>query len=121
MLTEFPVWLRIEHFVNILFVTLFIRSGVEILGTFPKLHRSIHTPIGKQWAQFSIKQKRKRKYFPVSGEYENYSPIVSLPGYGALGQGRYWHFISVMGWMLLLVIYWGLLLVTGQWLSLIHI
>lgn len=115
MLTEFPVWLRIEHFVNILFVTLFIRSGVEILGTFPKLHRSIHTPIGKQWAQFSIKQKRKRKYFPVSGEYENYSPIVSLPGYGALGQGRYWHFISVMGWLLLLVIYWVLLVVTGQW------
>ncbi len=115
MLTEFPVWLRVEHFVNILFVTLFIRSGIEILGTFPKLHRSIHTPLGKQWAQFTIKQKRKRKYFPVAGEYDNYSPIISLPGYGALGQGRYWHFISVMGWLLLLVIYWALLLGTGQW------
>ena len=115
MLTEFPVWLRIEHFVNILFVTLFIRSGIEILGTFPKLHRSIHTPLGKQWAQFTIKEKRKNKYFPVSGEYDNYSPIVSLPGHGALGQGRYWRFISVMGWMLMLAIYWTLLLVTGQW------
>lgn len=115
MLTDFPVWLRIEHFVNILFVTLFIRSGIEILGTFPKLHRSIHTPLGKQWAQFTVKQKRKHKYFPVSGEYDNYSPLISLPGYGALGQGRYWHFISVMGWIMLLVVYWGLLLVTGQW------
>ncbi|MGV3208402.1 molybdopterin-dependent oxidoreductase [Corynebacterium sp. 11266D000AW] len=115
MLEEFPVWLRVEHFVNILFVTLFIRSGIEILGTFPKLHRSVHTPLGGQWAQFSIKQKRKRKYFPVSGEYDDYSPVISLPGHGALGQGRYWHFISVMGWVLLMVIYWGLLLGTGQW------
>ncbi|WJY89160.1 hypothetical protein [Corynebacterium confusum] len=89
MLEEFPVWLRVEHFVNILFVTLFIRSGIEILGTFPKLHRSVHTPLGGQWAQFSIKQKRKRKYFPVSGEYDDYSPVISLPGHGALGQGRY--------------------------------
>ncbi|WIM72600.1 hypothetical protein QP028_01095 [Corynebacterium suedekumii] len=36
MLTDFPVWLRIEHFVNILFITLFIRSGIEILGTLPQ-------------------------------------------------------------------------------------
>ncbi|WKD59297.1 molybdopterin-dependent oxidoreductase [Corynebacterium caspium] len=115
MLAEFPVWLRIEHFVNILFVTLFIRSGIEILGTFPKLHRSIHTPLGRQWAQFTIKEKRKRKYFPVAGEYDDYSPIISLPGRGDLGQGRYWHFISVMGWLVMLAIYWVLLLVTGQW------
>ncbi|WIM69497.1 molybdopterin-dependent oxidoreductase [Corynebacterium suedekumii] len=115
MLTDFPVWLRIEHFVNILFITLFIRSGIEILGTFPKLHRSVHSPLGGQWAQFTIKEKRKRKYFPVSGEYDDYSPIVSLPGHGDLGQGRYWHFISVICWVLLMVAYWILLLVTGQW------
>ncbi|MEJ5997790.1 molybdopterin-dependent oxidoreductase [Corynebacterium sp. H130] len=115
MLTEFPLWLRIEHFVNILFVTLFIRSGIEILGTFPKLHTSIHTPMGGQWAQFTIKQKRKAKYFPVAGEYDDYSPLISLPGHGDLGQGRYWHLISVMCWVSLMVVYWALLLVTGQW------
>ncbi|SES19845.1 molybdopterin-dependent oxidoreductase [Corynebacterium cystitidis] len=115
MITDFPVWLRIEHFVNILFVTLFIRSGIEILGTFPKLHSSVHTPAGKQWAQFTVKQKRRKKYYPVAGEYDDYHPIVSLPGHGALGQGRYWHFISVIGWVTLMVIYWALLLLTGQW------
>lgn len=115
MITEFPTWLRVEHFVNILFITLFIRSGIEILGTFPKLHRSIHTPLGGQWAQFTIKEKRKHKYFPVAGEYDNYSPLISLPGYGDLGQGRYWHFISVMGWVVSMAIYWVLLLATGQW------
>lgn len=115
VLTDYPWWLRIEHFVNILFITLFIRSGIEILGTFPKLHTSIHTPLGRQWAQFTIKEKRKRKYFPVAGEYDDYSPLISLPGHGALGQGRYWHFISVVGWVLMMVVYWVLLLVTGQW------
>lgn len=115
MLMEYPVWLRIEHFVNILFIFLFIRSGIEILGTFPKLHRSIHTPIGGQWAQFTIKRKRRKKYFPAAGEYDDYHPVVSLPGHGDLGQGRYWHFISVVLWVTLMVIYWVLLLATGQW------
>lgn len=115
MLQEFPVWLRVEHFINILFITLFIRSGIEILGTFPKLHTSVHTPIGKQWAHFGIKKKREAKYYPVAGEYEDYSPMVSLPGHGDLGQGRYWHFISVIGWVTMMVIYWVLLFGTGQW------
>ncbi|GAB3939822.1 hypothetical protein GCM10028828_02640 [Corynebacterium tapiri] len=115
ILNSYPVWLRVEHFVNILFITLFIRSGIEILGTFPKLHTSVHTPIGGQWAQFTVKKKRKLKYYPVSGEYDDYSPIVSLPGHGDLGQGRYWHFISVMFWVALMFIYWALLLFTGQW------
>lgn len=115
MLMEFPWWLRIEHFVNIIFITFFIRSGIEILGTFPKLHRSIHTPLGRQWAQFTVKEKRKRKYFPASGEYDDYSPIVSLPGHGDLGQGRYWHFISAVLWTTMMVVFWVLLLVTGQW------
>lgn len=115
MLMEFPWWLRLEHFVNIIFITFFIRSGIEILGTFPKLHRSIHTPLGGQWAQFTVKEKRKRKYFPASGEYDDYHPVVSLPGHGDLGQGRYWHFIGAVLWTTMMVIFWVLLLVTGQW------
>lgn len=111
---QYPWWLRAEHLVNILFLTIFIRSGIEILGTFPKLHRSIHTQPGKQWAQFSIKEKRHHKFFPVSGEYEDYSPIVSLPGHGDVGQGRYWHFISVVLWVAMMIVYWVVLIATGQ-------
>lgn len=28
----FPMWLRVTHYLNLLFVGLLIRSGVEILG-----------------------------------------------------------------------------------------
>ncbi|MHA2789433.1 molybdopterin-dependent oxidoreductase [Corynebacterium sp. S7] len=115
ILTDFPWWLRVEHIVNILFITLFIRSGIEILGTFPKLHSSVHTPAGGQWAQFTIKSKRQAKYYPVSGEYDDYHPAISLPGHGDLGQGRYWHFISVVLWVTMMFIYWVVLIFTGQW------
>lgn len=111
----FPWWIRAEHFLNIIFITFFIRSGIEILGTFPRLHTSEHTPAGKQWAQFTIKEKKKHKYYSVGSEYENYSPIISLPGRGLLGQGRYWHFITVAGFVTCTIIYFVLLIFTGQW------
>ena len=30
---DYPVWLRVDHWLNVLFVTLIIRSGIEILAT----------------------------------------------------------------------------------------
>lgn len=116
MVYNFPWWLRVEHFVNIIFVTFFIRSGIEILGTYPRLHTNVHNRAGAQWAQFTIKEKPKHKYYAVGSEYEDYSPIVSLPGRGLLGLGRYWHFMTVMGYVSCFVIYYVLLFATGQWL-----
>jgi Ni,Fe-hydrogenase I cytochrome b subunit len=33
---DFPAWLRVTHWVNVLFITLLIRSGMEIVATHPK-------------------------------------------------------------------------------------
>jgi methionine sulfoxide reductase catalytic subunit len=35
---DFPLWLRALHFCNLLFATLLIRSGLEILSAHPKLY-----------------------------------------------------------------------------------
>ena len=35
---DYPVWLRVDHWLNVLFVTLILRSGIEILATHPKLY-----------------------------------------------------------------------------------
>ncbi len=39
---DFPAWIRITHFINfiinIIFISFLIRSGIEILGTHPKLY-----------------------------------------------------------------------------------
>ncbi len=111
----FPWWLRVEHFLNIIFISFLIRSGIEILGTYPKLYRSQHSVAGTAWAQFTIQEAPKHKYYTVGGEYDDYSPRLSLPGRGLLGVGRYWHFITVTGFVACWVIYFVLLFSTGQW------
>ena len=111
----FPWWLRVEHFLNIIFITFLVRSGLEILGTYPKLYRSQHTVPGSSWAQFTVQDEPKHKYYTVGGEDSDYSPRISLPGRRQLGLGRYWHFITVTGFVSCWVIYFVLLLVTGQW------
>ena len=111
----FPWWLRVEHFFNIIFISFLVRSGIEILGTYPKLYRSQHNVSGTSWAQFTIQEQPKHKYYTVGGEYDDYSPRISLPGRGLLGLGRYWHFITVTGFVASWVIYFVLLIGTGQW------
>lgn len=111
----FPWWLRVEHFLNIIFISFLVRSGIEILATYPKLYRSQHNVSGTSWAQFTIQEAPKHKYYTVGSEYDDYSPRLSLPGRGLLGLGRYWHFIAATGFVTFWVIYLVLLLVTGQW------
>jgi hypothetical protein len=33
----FPIWVRLSHWFNFLFVTMLVRSGLEILSAHPKL------------------------------------------------------------------------------------
>jgi hypothetical protein len=37
-LDQFPVWLRVAHWVNVLFLSFLVRSGLEILSTHPILY-----------------------------------------------------------------------------------
>lgn len=112
---DFPLWLRIEHWVNVLFLTLLIRSGIEILGTHPKLYWRNDSRPGTEWAKFTRKTMPTDKLYDTLDEEEDYSPVVSLPGHKKLGMGRHWHFLSVIGWVLTGAVYIVLLFVTGQW------
>jgi len=112
---DYPAWLRIEHWVNVLFVTLLIRSGIEILGTHPKLYWRDDSKPGTEWARFTRKTMPTDKLYDTLDEEESYSSFVSLPGHKKLGMGRHWHFFTVIGWMLTGIAYYVLLFVTGQW------
>lgn len=112
---DFPLWLRIEHWVNLLFVTLLIRSGVEILATHPKLYWRDDSRPGTEWARFTRKTMPTGKLYDTLDEEESYSALVSLPGHKKLGMGRHWHFVSVIGWILTGLAYYILLFATGQW------
>lgn len=55
-MSDFPLWLRLTHFFNFLLITLLIRSGIEILGTHPKLYWNDDAFPGSEW--FRLGEKR---------------------------------------------------------------
>ena len=112
---DYPVWLRIDHWLNALFLTLLLRSGVEILSTHPKLYRHDDSRPGTEWARFTTKTMPTDKLWDTLDEEEDYHPLVALPGHAQLGMGRHWHFVSVIGWILVGLSYYILLFATGQW------
>lgn len=112
---DYPAWLRIDHWLNVLFVTLIIRSGIEILATHPKLYWHDDSKPGTDWARFTRKVMPRDRLYDTLDEEEDYHPIVALPGHAQLGMGRHWHFFAVIGWILLGLSYYVLLFTTGQW------
>ncbi len=112
---DYPAWLRVEHWLNVLFLTLLIRSGIEIIATHPKLYWRNDSRPGTEWARFTRKTMPKDRLYDTLDEEESYSSLVSLPGHKKLGMGRHWHFISVIGWILTGAVYYVLLFATGQW------
>ena len=114
-LLGFPAWIRITHLINIIFMVFLIRSGIEILGTHPKLYWNDDSRPGSEWARFTRKVMPKDKLYDTLDEEEDYSSIVSMPGHKSLGLGRHWHFISVIGWILTGIVYVVLLFSTDEW------
>jgi len=116
----FPAWLRITHYVNFVFLTLLIRSGIQILSDHPKLYGNDHCTPGTEWLKFSSNKKPKEGYWTSMDEAVEVSPWIALPGgRHNLGIGRHWHLFSVVFWILNGLIYVGLLFVTGYWQRLI--
>ncbi len=62
---DFPLWLRALHFCNLLFVTLLIRSGLEILSAHPKLYWNDNCTPGTEWLSFGRKIPLNRRLAPT--------------------------------------------------------
>jgi methionine sulfoxide reductase catalytic subunit len=112
---DYPAWLRVDHWLNVLFLTLLLRSGIEILATHPKLYWREDCRPGTEWARFTTKEMPTDKIYDTLDEEEDYHPVFSLPGHAQLGLGRHWHFFAVIGWILVGLSYYILLFATGQW------
>ncbi|MFY0577386.1 cytochrome b/b6 domain-containing protein [Cystobacter fuscus] len=119
MSLSFPVWLRLTHFINLLFMTLLIRSGLEILSAHPKLYWRDDCLPGSEWLKFTRKKLPQDKLWTSKDEEEPFPSWLALPGRQHLGLGRHWHYLSIIGWMLTGVTYVVLLLATGEWRRLI--
>ena len=99
---DFPYWLRFAHFINLIFLTLLIRSGIEILSAMPKLYWHDHATPGTEWIKFTKKvfpPDIKERIWISLEEEESFSSWIALPGHKNLGIGRFWHFFSIIFWI----------------------
>jgi thiosulfate reductase cytochrome b subunit len=117
----FPLWLVLTHFLNILFLSLLARSGIEILSAFPKLYLSDHCPPGREFIRLSKRTFSADAREPWSSldEEESWSPAIALPGRKNLGLARHWHFMTIQFWILTGLAYVILLVVDAQWRRLV--
>jgi len=115
----FPLWLRGAHVLNILFLSLLARSGIEILSAHPKLYWNDACLPGSEWLKLT------RKVIPDHGQWTSkeeetaYPSLLALPGHKNLGLGRHWHLFTVAWWLLVGVIYVVLLFATDEWRRLV--
>jgi len=113
----FPMWIVVTHFLNIFFMLLLFRSGLEVLSAFPKFYWSDDCPPGREWLRLSKKTfaADSRRLWSSLDEEESCSPVVALPGKKNLGLGRHWHFMTIQFWILTGIVYISLVFATGYW------
>ncbi|GCF09854.1 molybdopterin-dependent oxidoreductase [Dictyobacter arantiisoli] len=115
----FPLWLRLTHFINLLFLGFLIRSGIQILAAHPRLYWNDGCKPESNWLKFTRKKPAQGKLWTSMDEEVSVSPLLALPGKENLGLGRHWHFFSILFWILNGLVYVVLLFATGEWTRLI--
>jgi len=116
---DFPLWLRATHFLNLLFISLLVRSGFEILSAHPKLYWNDDCIPGSEWLRFTRKKLPARGLWTSRDEEESFSSWIALPGRKNLGLGRHWHFLVDACWLLTGLLYVVMLGATPEWRRLI--
>jgi methionine sulfoxide reductase catalytic subunit len=116
---DYPLWLRATHFFNFLFLSLLVRSGLEILSAHPRLYWNDHCTPGSEWLKFTRKRRPTDRLWTASDEETSFPPLIALPGRENLGLGRHWHFLADFGWLLTGLVYIAMLLTSPEWRRLI--
>lgn len=116
----FPLWLRITHFLNIIFMTLLLRSGLQILADHPKLYWNDDCRPDSEWIRFTKKKLPKDGLWTSMDEAERINPVIGITGgRHNIGSARRWHFLTVIFWITNGLVYVGFLFATGEWVRLI--
>lgn len=111
----FPLGIRLTHAFNIVFLSLLIRSGIEILGGHPMLYFNDECRPGSEWIRFAYHRMHRDQRWTAEDEKQEYNSWVALPGRDHLGIGRFWHFLSATGWLVTGALYLVILFTTDQW------
>jgi sulfoxide reductase catalytic subunit YedY len=111
----FPLGVRLTHWFNALFLTLLFRSGLAILAAHPKLYWNPHSRPGSEWLRFHRDDLPADRVWCSTDEEVAWPSWLALPGGHGLGLGRYWHFLTAIGWTVCGLAYVALLFTSPQW------
>ena len=76
---EFPLWLRLSHYLNLLFIGLLIRSGIEILGAHPRLYWNDGCTPRTEWIKLTKKKvPTDSKVIYTARDDEKRMPLCSV-------------------------------------------
>ncbi len=114
-----PVWVGVQHFVNLFFMLFIIRSGVQILSDHPRLYWTRHSTPDRDWF-------RIQKPVPADPLWTAKQDSISLPGQiglpglrHSIGLARWWHLGVDTLWLLNGLVFYILLFATPQWRRLV--
>src|SRR5579875_1276201 len=90
----FPGWLRLTHFINLLFIGLLIRSGIQILGAHPRLYWRDDCHPGKAWIHSPAKK------FPITSSIPRWTTRCRFrPGWASRGKITWgWEDTGISSW-----------------------
>jgi methionine sulfoxide reductase catalytic subunit len=92
---DLSICLRFVHFINLIFITLLIISGIEILSSLPKLYFNDYARSGSEWIKFTRKQMPEdRMWISLDEEEEIIFFLDCFAKTQELGLRRRWHFFS---------------------------
>ena len=119
LIAGFPLWLRVQHFLNLWFMTFIIRAGLQVLADHPRLYWKRDCTPGTEWFRFQTA-------VPAGRIWTAKDDSVTVPGWlgipglrHSIGLARWWHYSFGLLWILNGVVVYTLLFVTGQWVRLV--
>jgi len=114
-----PVWLRVQHFLNLFFMMFIIRAGLQILADHPRLYWTRHSTPGREW----LRMQKKVPDDPLWTAKQDSITLpkhLGLPGIRhSIGLARWWHLGVDVLWLVNGLIFYVLLFATGEWRRLV--
>jgi len=113
--TPLPPWLRVQHYLNLLFLIFIIRAGLQILADHPRLYWTRHSTPGKEWLRMQ-KQVPDLPLWTAKQDSLTLPRHLGLPGIRhSIGLARWWHLGIDTLWLVNGLAFYVLLFATGEW------
>ncbi len=115
----YPLWLRVQHFLNLFFMAFIIRAGIQILADHPRLYWTRDCTPETDWFRFQHAVPMHRVWTSKDNSV-TIPESFGIPGIRhTVGPARWWHFSINLLWVLNGAAFYGMLFATDQWLRLV--